>query len=196
MLWWIGPATRPHDLGARLQAHGLAHAEELPGMALDLAALIEDVPAPPDLAIEEVADEGALMHWSRVVATCFEFGQELAGTVCALFAGIGFGEGSSFRHYIGVWRGEPVATSSLFLGTESAGIYCVATLLDARRQGIGAALTLAALREAGAQGYRTAILQAQGDAGARVYTRVGFAPFGQITEYKRTCPADSGGAGA
>ncbi|MDP9369735.1 MAG: GNAT family N-acetyltransferase, partial [Chloroflexota bacterium] len=35
--WWVGPVSRPIDLGARLVAHGLAEAEAELGMALDLA---------------------------------------------------------------------------------------------------------------------------------------------------------------
>jgi len=92
MLWWIGPVTRPAGLGARLEAHGLTHAEDVPGMALDLVSFNPDLPTPPDLEIQQVADEGTLMEWSRVVATCFDVPPEHVGQVCDLFAAAGYGE--------------------------------------------------------------------------------------------------------
>ena len=56
LIWWTGPSTRPADLGERLQAHGLWHAEDAPGMAVDLLALPEELPTPSGLTIEPVGD--------------------------------------------------------------------------------------------------------------------------------------------
>lgn len=35
MGWWIGPTTRPADLGAHLAAYGFSHVRDTPGMAID-----------------------------------------------------------------------------------------------------------------------------------------------------------------
>ena len=66
MFWFTGPATRPADLGVRLAAHGFSHAEDMTGMALDLQAMDESAPTPPDLVVETVGDEEVLKHWFHV----------------------------------------------------------------------------------------------------------------------------------
>ncbi len=46
-------------------------------------------------------------------------------------------------------------------------------------------MTVHSLREARTEGMRSAVLQASTE-GAGVYARIGFAPFGEVTEYKPT----------
>jgi predicted GNAT family acetyltransferase len=85
--------------------------------------------------------------------------------------------------YVGYLDEIPVASSELTAAGGVVGLYSICTLVDYRKRGFGAALTLQPLLDAREAGYRTAILQAS-EQGARVYARVGFEPFGQVTEYK------------
>jgi predicted acetyltransferase len=61
----------------------------------------------------------------------------------------------------------------MLLHAEVAGIFAVATLAEARRRGIGTALTLVPLLEARRRGYRVSTLQAT-PMGFPVYRRLGF----------------------
>lgn len=56
-MWSIGPFTQPTDLGTRLESHGLSGVEELPGMAVDLQAINEDIPFSSELIVEQVSDK-------------------------------------------------------------------------------------------------------------------------------------------
>jgi ribosomal protein S18 acetylase RimI-like enzyme len=168
--WWTEPGTEPADLAKHLLAHGLVYTDGGPGMAVELSELNEDLSTPVELAIEPVADNDTLEQWVQT----FVIGFELSGSECAafdLYAGLGFD--LPLRSYVGCLKGEPVATAQLFLAAGVAGIYCVATVPAARRRGIGAAMTLTALREARDMGYRAGILQSSA-LGLNVYLRLGF----------------------
>lgn len=169
--WWVEPDTRPEDMGRHLAAHGLTYAEGIPGMAVDLSVLNENPRTPSGLTIEPVRDIEALKQWAHVSRVGFGFAETCEDTWRDMFTGLGFE--LPLRNYVGILNGEPVATSELFLGQGVAGIYIVATLPEARRQGIGAAMTLTALREARALGYRIGILHAS-SMGQGVYRQLGF----------------------
>ena len=64
----------------------------------------------------------------------------------------------------------------------AAGIYCVATLPEARGKGIGAALTLKPLLDAREMGNRVGVLQSS-DMGFNVYEKLGFRHLCQIKNF-------------
>jgi GNAT superfamily N-acetyltransferase len=181
--WHVGPSMRPADIGERLLRHGFAAAGEEIGMAVDLDALPGPVAAPADLAILRVRDERALATWVDTLGRGFGEGEREARWVGDTYARIGLGDDVPWRHHLGVLAGEPVATASLFLGAGAAGIYFVFTVAEARRRGIGAALTLNALVEARALGHRKGVLQSSA-MGEAVYRRLGFREECRVAVYE------------
>jgi GNAT superfamily N-acetyltransferase len=178
--WWAEPDTPSMDLGTRLTARGLSFSEGNTGMAADVTALREDAATPAGLTIVPVEDTAMLRQWSQLTSANFGIPEPGAQRVFDLYAGLGFG--LPLRSYLALLGGRPVGTSQLFLGAGVAGIYHVTCLPEARQQGIGAALTLAALREARSLGYRIGILQASG-MGSSVYRRLGFQAYGRMNSY-------------
>src|SRR6478736_6734401 len=172
MLWWTGPSSEPRELGQHLIERGFFR-EPAYGMALDLA----DAPAfrlpPGPVQIREVADRESLGVWTRVLCEAFGVPQPFGDAFADLAWSIGVGETSSFRHFLATVDGAPAATCSLFFGAGVAGIYDVATLSARRRRGLGRLVTQAALDQARAAGYRSAILHAS-SLGLGVYRSLGF----------------------
>jgi GNAT superfamily N-acetyltransferase len=177
LAWWTGPTTRPATLGRTLESYGFV-LEELVGMAVDLHALRQARPV-AGLVIERVHHAETLRQWGHVYALGFDLPSEAAA---GWLAGMDFAAQQPLRHYLGSMEGVPVAISSLCLAAGVAGIYSVATLPPFRRRGIGAAMTLAPLREAQTQGYRTGILQASAQ-GFTLYARLGFREVCKIGAY-------------
>jgi GNAT superfamily N-acetyltransferase len=180
--WWVMPDDQPPDVPARLVAHGFAPEGERPGMALDLARLGAEPPAPEGLAIEEVTDVEGLGEHTRLVAIGFGLPVELETAFRTLLQGLPFGPGSSLRYFLARERGEPVGTSLACLSERAAGIFNVITAPEARDKGVGAAVTHAALRAAREGGHRIAVLESS-TMGYNVYRRLGFEEYGKIGHY-------------
>lgn len=189
LLWVVGPTTRPPDLGHALNAHGFRHVGDDPGMALDLATLVDPLPQPTGLVIERVNDPTALHTWCS-----FTDQSALSQALFALFSAIGFGPEAPIHNYLGRLDGQPVATASLVLGAGVAGIYNVMTVPEAQGQGIGTLMTVTPLRAAQAQGYRVGVLQSSRQ-GLGLYRRLGFREYCTLGLYLWPGPEGSSEAG-
>jgi GNAT superfamily N-acetyltransferase len=169
--WWLAPDLALDPWARQLEPHGFHHDGNTPGMAVDLAALSGSVRQPAGLVIGHVETALQMQEWARTFAAGYGLSAPVIGPIHDLFSSLGLG--LPYRYYLAYQGGKPVAASMLFLGAGAAGIYCVATLPEARGQGIGGAVTLAPLLEARDLGYRAGILQAS-DMGYGVYRRLGF----------------------
>jgi len=182
MFWWIGPATRPADLGSRLERHGLRYMDEAVGMAADLAADLPGGGGDPTVRIREVVDEKTLREWMDVFRVVFEVPEFVADFFAAAMRCVGFGSGSAYRHFIGDANGASASCSSLLFDGDVAGTYNVATLADFRSRGIGAAMSRAAMVEARERGCRLSVLHAT-PMGYPVYRKLGYREFCRIKIY-------------
>ncbi|MGA8302358.1 MAG: GNAT family N-acetyltransferase [Thermoplasmata archaeon] len=92
-------------------------------------------------------------------------------------------EEPDLRCFVGYRDDVPVATSARFLQDGVVGIYGVATIPEARRNGFGSAMTLAALAEGRSLRYGVGVLIAT-PMGEPVYKRLGFRELYRVGEFQ------------
>ncbi len=185
--WWVGPADRPRELGAVLEALGLERAETELAMALRLEALPESVAAVRGLEVRRVRSSDELEVLARLTAgnwdppdpNVLSFYQRTARALLRVTA--------PQRFYLGYVDGVPVATAEATVEGGTVGLYNIATGEAFRGRGIASSLTWQALHDA-RDDCDLAVLQAAA-AGVGLYQRLGFVSFGEITEYKPRAPS-------
>jgi ribosomal protein S18 acetylase RimI-like enzyme len=169
--WWLEPGLQITEWANSLLPHGFGFDHNTPGMALDLAALPEAISHTARPEIREVENLEALQTWAVTFCQGYQLPKAMTPAFYELVASLGLD--LPFRYYLGLLDGMPVATSTLFLGAGVAGIYNVATLPQARGQGLGAQITLHPLRQAREMRYSAGVLQSS-EMGFSLYRRLGF----------------------
>jgi ribosomal protein S18 acetylase RimI-like enzyme len=149
-------------------------------MAVDLLELNEDIEIASDLVIEHVGNVDVLQQMIQAFSLGYEIPGSVGELIFDMLSDLGFE--MPLRQYVGYLRGKPVACSSLFFSAGVAGIYLVATVPEARGQGIGSALTLIPLLEARDMGYRIGVLGSS-EMGLGVYQRLGFQEYFKFGHY-------------
>jgi GNAT superfamily N-acetyltransferase len=167
--WETSAMDRPTDLSAHLAAAGFSRLAVLPAMTLPLSAALPRRPSPMDVA--EVLDPSDLEAWLTVRDANHPL--DTATRTAWLRPAP---RDPSFRQVVARDPdGRPVGSMSIFVDGDTAGLYHVDVVPSARGQGVGAAMTGAALDVAATYGARIAVLTAT-DPGKRLYGRLGFEP--------------------
>jgi GNAT superfamily N-acetyltransferase len=180
--WWLTPLTRPQGLAPVLQAHGMRHAYDAPGMTADLTTARLDVPLPEGVTIRQLTRAEELTHWVNVFMPVFSRPPEEAEIWRDVYTRFGFGDGVPWTHFVAFLGDRPVATTTSLVEGALTGIYHVATVADARGRGIGAAVTRAAMLHAREAGATRAALQSS-ESGLSVYRALGFVEHCELSLY-------------
>jgi GNAT superfamily N-acetyltransferase len=176
---WIADALES-ELGAIPPRHGLKRAPEpYPGMVLHPP---RDAPAPSaEVTVAAVAETGL----DEFVGVCVEGGLPL-DLAQRLFRP-SFAGDPEVQLFVGRLGGQPVGTSIAIRSSSASGIYNVGTLSNARRQGIGRALTWAAAAAGRAWGSDVIVLQSS-EMALPMYTDMGFRTVSPYTTFTKLAP--------
>jgi GNAT superfamily N-acetyltransferase len=190
MTWLLGLSPRPADLRDRLKAHGWTPDEKVVGMAVELKPTdASERVLPAGMHIAEVSDHETMQTWLDVFCHGFGFPEVVRNIFFGLYHTYGFIGSHPLCYLLGTRDGRPVGTSLLSLRGGLAGVYAVVALPEARKQGVGTAMTQAAMQVASAKGYGVATLQATA-MGLNVYRRLGwqefFPPFETYTFFPKS----------
>jgi GNAT superfamily N-acetyltransferase len=180
--WHVTEAMRPLNLADRLAEAGFTNGGSEPCMAVRIDVMHEQA-MPSNVRIIRAGSDGDIDTWVNTLARGFGEGEREANWVGEVYKRVGLGDHSPFRHFIALLDDQPAGTASLFLDGSTAGIYFVMTAPEARRMGIGAALTQHALRVARNLGYHIGVLGSS-EMGYPVYRRLGFEAYSRVGIYE------------
>ncbi len=169
--WLIGLDNPARNLADRLVAAGFVPDSFYPGMAVNLKETPGTLEIAPGTAVRPGRTADQLMEWTGVLVKGFGVPDSSQKAMFDLLIEQGFD--STARYYTAFWQGAPAACSMLLESAGAAGIYCVATLPEARGKGLGTVATRAALLDAREIGCEIAILLAS-RMGFPIYLKLGF----------------------
>ena len=170
-IWWLDAEVPAATWAPFLEPRGFTLDTSIPAMVEEIDAL-RDVRV-ADVEVRRIAGAAEREIWAKVFAVGTGFPPEWASLFADLFGGMDAPGEGLYRGYLAFVDGEPVATATVLVTGEVAGLYDVAVLPGMRGRGIGAAMTLVPLRDARDSGCRVAILHAS-PLGRPVYERLGF----------------------
>lgn len=172
--WWL-PAQAPDNVWHWLMQQGWQYAESDTAMVREMSDLPVISPR-RGFRVHEVTSAADIQLFGRIISTIFERDAPVEALevreVYSAMSPPAPGQ-THWQLLIGVEKGLPVATASLFVRDGIASINDLATHPAYRRQGIGTAMFEATLQRIYNSGAAWCVLQAS-EEGQALYSRYGF----------------------
>ncbi|MHC4822158.1 MAG: GNAT family N-acetyltransferase [Planctomycetota bacterium] len=180
--WHIGPTCGPEDLGDRLLARGLVHADTMEGLTAETVDLM-NIPS-PDLVVEEVLGEGPLMEeWLAVTRDSWDMQpdavERFREELLAEFAK----EPLETLYFVVRDEGRVIGTSGLSILGDHGHLSGSCVLPDFRGCGAYRALVRARARVLEGHGIHSVTVMARASTSSPILSRLGFRKVGTIEVY-------------
>lgn len=161
---------------SNLLSSGFKGPDPTPEMIINLDSY-HDKQIDPAITVIEVKSKQELFQWAQVAAATFELNVHDVIEFFKPFIDI-----AGDVPYLAFYNNEPAATSLVFCGGETAGIYAMSTLTKFRRKGLGTAAIQACLDLAQKRHMKNAVLYASA-IGKFLYETIGFQTVQELKEY-------------
>jgi len=186
LTWWVGPLSEPGNLGQALQKHGFHYLRNMQGMAVDLGELEKVGLSDLEYTFEPVRSRENLETWLPLFMETFGIPARDGSLLFDIFSRLSFLTNSAWRHYYMRIEDKVVATSTLFLSGNVAGLYNIAVHPDYRRLGLGSTITQLTFEQAKQLGYSLGTLQTTYPNALRMYHQLGFEVYCKFETYQRS----------
>jgi ribosomal protein S18 acetylase RimI-like enzyme len=168
-VWWLGGPTMPSGFNLYLKSRGFILFSEENAMVCDLTKS-RDLPAPPDLRIEQVTTMQHLEDFAKVLSA-FESKIDTIYMNELLIS-------EKFREtnplFVGYIDNRPVSTGSLCIQNKTASLHDLATDAKFRNKGIGTGMIRHRIRYAIEKGINTLCLTTNLNSAFSLYQKMGF----------------------
>jgi GNAT superfamily N-acetyltransferase len=183
---WNWQSQGDQESISTLIEHGLAQTETHTAMYVDLSQIPKASLHIEGLEIKQATTASDLLQFGEVIAALFGdsiegrqvfvYFQKLCTYPLSMFPAI--------HYHLGTFHGEIVVIRTLFVGSQTVGIYDIVNRDDYRRRGIGSAMFQDLLKQACTQNHRFCVLQASKD-GLGIYVKAGFRVTGGVFTFER-----------
>ena len=181
--WHITPSSKPENLSDLIIAQGGEFLESMPYLVAHLEVVPWDFPVPANFDWKPVRTHEMLAAWTSIYCHARGYA-ESADQLFKVFADLDLTASSPLQLILGFLGDDPVATYSIFMDGEMAGLYSLSTLPEARGHGIGTAISVAAAGLAIEYGCQTAMLLSEPPS-RNLCKRLGFVGgFGEMEVYR------------
>ena len=172
-MWWATPSGHAEELTPLLVELGMT-CEPVPGMYTELRSEVEDR-TPPDATLREVTGHEMI----PVMVAGFGMPEELIPHLDRFVAGL---DPHRVVNLVATLDGRDVGCGTMLQTGDTAGLYNIATVEQARGRGIGYAVTAALMNAGRERGATRSVLHAS-EQGRALYERLGFETVCQVPQF-------------
>ncbi len=132
--YWYGENSSLKEQAVELLHNHFEQSNHLQTIAMQIDTEFDDVVFPETVTLKELSNPEEFDDWIVPLATVYKMSEEYKALHLALFKGLNELT-DAFRYFILYYEGKPIAASTLFLGTRTAGLYNRASLPVAAKLG-------------------------------------------------------------
>lgn len=180
--WWLQNSPIPKYMEKILHEMGFVSAGEYSGIMLDLLNFNDSQMLPNNITIKQIKLNDDYETYCHILFETFQIQEPIKTEMYEMLqpSSVDF----PFIHYLGFYDQKPVGIVTAFIEDDVVGLYCGATLPQARKRGICTALIAQALQDAKLQGCKIALAQLMAkNMAARIITSLGFKTMCNFTPY-------------